>query len=148
MARPSRTFGYAAYQTTTPRNSLDRVVSFYDRVLMHISQAIKHDEAGDYEQEFTAVKDAVMVLHALDAMLSPVDQKMYDMLHKTYQLQIRALYSAATRPDGAPHYRRLHESLQELREAWVEVKAKAFLPPSEGGAPLPEVVTAEMPALD
>lgn len=114
------------------------VVKLYDATLLAISQAIRAREASQFEECFIKVMRAATILRGLDHALD--DAKggaVAERLHRVYKGYILALHLSYGKPDVVRRYRKLHDSLVELRDAWAGIAGmKAFVHPEVVATPV------------
>ena len=102
------------------------VVKLYDATLLAISQAIRAREAGQFEECFVKVMRAATILRGLDHALDYAKGgAVAERLHRVYKGYIIALHVSYGKPDVIRRYRKLHDSLIELRDAWAGIAGMA-----------------------
>ena len=102
------------------------VVKLYDATLLAISQAIRAREASEFEDCFIKVMRAATILRGLDHALDYAKGgAVAERLHRVYKGYILALHLSYGKPDVARRYRKLHDSLVELRDAWAGIAGMA-----------------------
>lgn len=115
------------------------VVKLYDATLLAISQAIRAREAAQYEECFVKVMRAATILRGLDHALDySRGGAVAERLHRVYKGYILALHLSYGKPDVVRRYRKLYESLIELRDAWASIAGIAAFVHSEASEPASE----------
>lgn len=98
------------------------VVKLYDATLLAMHQAIKFREAGKPEECFIKVMRAATILRGLDHALDyDKGGAVAERLHKVYQGYILSLHLSYGKKDVVARYRKLYDSLSNLRESWASV---------------------------
>ncbi len=109
------------------------VVKLYDATLLAISQAIRAREAGQFEECFIKVMRAATILRGLDHALDYAKGgAVAERLHRVYKGYIIALHVSYGKPDVVRRYRKLHDSLIELRDAWAGIAGMAAFVRQDG----------------
>ena len=109
------------------------VVKLYDATLLAISQAIRAREASRFEECFVKVMRAATILRGLDHALDyNRGGAVAERLHRVYKGYILALHLSYGKPDVVRRYRKLYDSLVELRDAWAGIAGMAAFGPSDG----------------
>ncbi len=116
------------------------VVKLYDAALLAISQAIRAREASQFEECFVKVMRAATILRGLDHALDfAKGGAVAERLHRVYKGYILALHLSYGKPDVVRRYRKLHDSLVELRDAWAGIAGMdAFVRQEGSDAPTPQ----------
>lgn len=116
------------------------VVKLYDATLLAISQAIRAREAAQYEECFVKVMRAATILRGLDHALDYArGGAVAERLHRVYKGYILALHLSYGKPDVVRRYRKLHDSLVELRDAWAGIAGMAaFVHQDAAATPVPD----------
>ncbi|MCM5560197.1 flagellar export chaperone FliS [Pleomorphomonas sp. JP5] len=125
------------------------VVKLYDATLLAISQAIRAREASQFEECFIKVMRAATILRGLDHALDfAKGGAVAERLHRVYKGYIIALHLSYGKPDVVRRYRKLHDSLVELRDAWAGIAGMAAFVRQDGAdAPQPRSTIEPGPRL-
>lgn len=125
------------------------VVKLYDATLLAISQAIRAREASQFEECFVKVMRAATILRGLDHALDYAKGgAVAERLHRVYKGYIIALHLSYGKPDVVRRYRKLHDSLIELRDAWASIAGMAEFVRQDGAdAAMQQSVAVSRPRL-
>jgi flagellar protein FliS len=125
------------------------VVKLYDATLLAISQAIRAREAEQFEECFVKVMRAATILRGLDHALDYAKGgAVAERLHRVYKGYIIALHVSYGKPDVVRRYRKLHDSLIELRDAWASIAGMAEFVRQDGAdAAMQQNVAVSRPRL-
>lgn len=139
-------FAAAAYrQVAASVHPTVAVVKLYDATLLAIQQAIRAREVDQFEECFIKVMRAATILRGLDHALDYAKGgAVAEQLHRVYRSHILALHLSYGKPDVLRRYRKLHDSLLGLRDAWAHI---AGMSPYEtqGEMAAPEAVPGPAP---
>lgn len=122
-----------AYKTVaTQVHPLVAVVKLYDEVLRRISGAIERTETKHYDEAYTHISRASLILRGLASNLradvaGPGGGEIVGILKQTYVTNMIALNVSVGKKDAAQRYRKIRAGLLELRNAWAETAGMATL---------------------
>lgn len=123
------------------------VVKLYDATLLAISQAIRARETSQFEECFVKVMRAATILRGLDHALDYAKGgAVAERLHRVYKGYILALHLSYGKPDVVRRYRKLHDSLVELRDAWAGIAGMdPFVHKDASDMPAPQSIGTARP---
>jgi flagellar protein FliS len=112
-----------AYRSTSVAVSpLRAVIMMLEGAIGSLQKSVKASEEKRFEESHGHMIRATAILRGLSHNLNfEKGGAVADRLHTTYHSLIMACLRAFGRPDAPESYRRIIESLKEMRDAWISV---------------------------
>jgi flagellar protein FliS len=119
-----------AYRSTSVAVSpLRAVIMMLDGAITFLQKSVQAAEAKRFEESHSHMIRATAILRGLSHNLNfDKGGAVAERLHTTYHSLIMACLRSFGRPEAPDSYRRIIESLREMRDAWISVALQSPRP--------------------
>jgi flagellar secretion chaperone FliS len=123
MQNPSNSYAAQAYRSASVAvPPLRAVIMMLDGAITFLQKSVQSSQDRKFEDSHNHMIRATTILRGLSHNLNfERGGEVAEGLHKTYHALIMACLRSFGRPDAPVLYRRIIDSLKEMRDAWITV---------------------------